>query len=656
MAHDGFFGPRFDEIVKGLQTEEQDETTAGAELAPAVAAPVSPHIPPVLTPMPFTAPPEIRPGGPETLRHRGTLSQRAAYWLTSRTGIQTMATTLGTPSAVLLIGEISAAQSAGWTGFGSTLLFLGGGALAVASLAKKFGNTITLGAFGTAALGAQLGMAALDSPWMALVGWTIGGVTAGSLRVGYANGRKKPEAELRILAAEAQVREASVVTEQYKALAQQSKARMEELKFHVALQAATAPAAVDAGPNLSGATREERELRHAFWVAFKVELPACPVTPTLTGWIADISLPADLARNAARQGWDKVATALGLPGRFALEDGASTNVLRAKFVDETRPRPDATWRPDRISPDARKASLGIDTETGEPVFIDADERLLICGASGTGKSWASRPLMAHWHTYGWLVLVDGKGEEGNVWESVCTVAREPEEILAVIDSAHVLMGERKAEMRERGISVWDGPQLTIVIDEGQVVLALPGLKKDDERMQRLVELSSLGRSRGVVLAWATQKPVMSGSAPGVNNLIAPNLLQRLSLRVADTQEAQTALDDCAHYNPQKIPAGTEWKGHGYLKGYGPALIRMWTMNDADVQALPAKHWSPAAVAAPAATAPAADPEAGLTDNQRAVLAAVRAGHDGPSDIERETGINKGSVKRALDRLEELRLI
>ncbi|MZE56148.1 hypothetical protein GTY86_33740 [Streptomyces sp. SID5770] len=664
MSHDGLFNARFDAIVRDLaDTEDDTETPETVALVP--AAPTLPPSPldeqdPVtpLAPLPpLTG--VVHPGGGTAAETKRSAASRARSWIVSRTGIQTAAVTLGAPSAVWVLTEVSAAQATGWTGLGSGVLIVGGGALGVWSLSKNLGDAVTVTGLGAATVGLQAALAVAPSAWAGFIGWTLGGLGAGAARVAYANGRKKPEAEVRILAAEAQRREAAVLTEQFKAQAMLHRAQLEQLKVHAALTAATAPEA-EKGPYLDGATHEERELRRAFWTAFKAELRACPVTPTLTGWIADIGLPADLARNAARQGWDKVATALGLPGRFALEDGASTNMLRAKFIDETRPRPDATWSPERISHDPRRASLGIDTETGEDVFIDSDERLLVCGASGTGKSWSTRPLMAHWHTYGWLVLIDGKGEEGNVWDSVCTVAREAEEIYAVIDSAHALMTSRKAEMRERGISVWDGEQVTVVVDEGQVVLALPGLKdgkEGAERLQRFIELSSLGRSRGVSLKWATQKPVMSGSSPGVHNLIAPNLLQRFSLRVADTQEAQTALDDCAYYNPQKVPAGDEWKGHGYLKGYGPSLIRTWKMTDTDVKALPAKHWAPAAGLVPSAAEELGENrEEGLTENQQAVLAAIRAGHAGPSDIERATGINKGSVKRAMDRLEDLELI
>ncbi len=253
---------------------------------------------------------------------------------------------------------------------------------------------------------------------------------------------------------------------------------------------------------------------------------------------------------------------------------------------------DVTWNMGHLSQDPLNMSIGINTETGEPVLIKADERTLVCGASGTGKSWMSRAMMAHAHIHGDLVVIDGKGEEGTVWADVARVVIEADEILAMIDELHAEMNARKLIMRKQGASVWKGRQLTAIVDEGQVVLALIASEKAEakDRLQRLIELSSLGRSRGVVLWWATQKPVMSGGAPGIDNLIAPNMLQRFSLRVADEQEARTALDDCAHYAPNLIPDDRSMRGHGYLKGFGPSLIQAWTMDDEAVKSLPRKVW------------------------------------------------------------------
>ncbi|MFH9118762.1 ATP-binding protein [Streptomyces globisporus] len=311
------------------------------------------------------------------------------------------------------------------------------------------------------------------------------------------------------------------------------------------------------------------------------------------------------------------------------------------------------WTPDRIPADPLMMSLGLDTETGDEVLVPFDERLLVSGASGTGKSWSFRPLIATAHLRGDVVLIDGKGEEANIWENVCRVAVEADEITTAVDDGHAEMTRRKHDMKKRGISVWDGRQLTVVIDEGQVILAL--IQRDKDRLQRLIELSSLGRSRGVVLWWATQYPLTDGAAPGVHKLIAPNLLTRFSLRVAGTTQAQVALDDCAHYAPHQIPDGREYRGHGYLKGYGPRMLRTWTLDDTGVRALPKSIWTPGNPTthqvAPAPlrlvknTAPS-----GIASNRDKVLGAVQAGARTAKEVADATGLNKGTVSREIKAL------
>ncbi|KFK91559.1 hypothetical protein IX27_00625 [Streptomyces sp. JS01] len=310
------------------------------------------------------------------------------------------------------------------------------------------------------------------------------------------------------------------------------------------------------------------------------------------------------------------------------------------------------WTPDRIPTDPLMMSLGLDTETGDEVLVPFDERLLVSGASGTGKSWSFRPLIATAHLRGDVILIDGKGEEANIWENVCRVAVEADEITATVDDGHAEMTRRKHDMKKRGISVWDGRQLTVVIDEGQVILAL--IQRDKDRLQRLIELSSLGRSRGVVLWWATQYPLTDGAAPGVHKLIAPNLLTRFSLRVAGTTQAQVALDDCAHYAPHQIPDGREYRGHGYLKGYGPRMLRAWTLDDTGVRALPKSIWTPGNPSGQAAPAPLRlvknNAASGIASNRDKVLGAVQAGARTAKEVADATGLNKGTVSREIKAL------
>lgn len=521
----------------------------------------------------------------QEFRHRtGTAARPQPKWYEGRTAkIAAWATAV--PTLVSGMANLSAHQ---WPG--GEVPFTGGIVFALATVAtlaglNKHWNPAASAVSAGMALGAlQFTTAAGSGGWMEVVAWLTG--AAGSVAYAIVWNRKhaRDRAEVALI-------DERRNTERLKGDAVRSASALKDTHLLLKIQAEQRAATANLQPVFQGATQVERDMRRAVWDAFQVELFSCDVRDTRTGYVATVGLPVALSRNAARAGWDKVLSALRADGRFIVADGRLSNELDVKFLD--RNKVDTTpmlWTPDQMAADSQhRASLGINTETGDPVEILFDERLLICGASGTGKSWSTRPLLAHAHLNGDLILLDGKGEEGNVWDRVCRVANESDEIEFVVDAAHDEMQRRKGVLKAEGKSVWTGRQLTVFVDEGQVILAL--LKGDAARMQRLRELASLGRSRGIVLWWATQKPTMSGSAPGIDSQMAGNLLQRFALRVATEQESRTALDDCAHYGPHSIPDDRAMRGHGYLKGYGPALVRTWTMDDAAVRALPSNVWS-----------------------------------------------------------------
>lgn len=514
----------------------------------------------------------------------------------------------------------------GWTGSIMTALSLCLGIMGMnhhwdmKATALLLGFTVGSVGFTTAATG---------SGWMDVVSWLIG--AAGTVGFKIVWNRKHAADKAKVALTVAKTR-----TELLKGDAVRTKSAISDAYQLLKLQEAQRAAMAAATPVMAGATPEERALRLAVWDVFGLNLVSCDVRFTRTGYVATVGLPVALGRDAARGSWDKVNSALRADGRFIISDGRLSNELDVKFLDRTKadtsPMP---WSPAVMPTGGNRdpkhfACIGIDTETGEHAYVQFDERLLVCGASGTGKSWSTRPLLAHAHTHGDMVMMDGKGEEANIWGDVCRVAIEAEEIEHLIDSIHIEMNERKAEMKDRKISVWDGPQLTVFVDEGQVILAL--VSQDRARMQRLRELASLGRSRGIVIWWATQKPTMSGNAPGIDSQMAGNLLNRFSLRVATEQEARTALDDCAHYGPNNIPDDRSMRGHGYLKGFGPSLLRTWTMDDDAVRQLPVKVWKGSSDMTPAdrvTTFLAAHPKA----SQR--------------DVATATGLSQSTVSRAL---------
>lgn len=343
-------------------------------------------------------------------------------------------------------------------------------------------------------------------------------------------------------------------------------------------------------------------------------------------------------------------TALRIEIKPGEHGGWATITLRTRLAGDGA---DMTWTPAR-------SGIGLDTVTGRPVQVPLDCRLIVCGMSGSGKSWSSRSLMARAHLVGDLVYVDGKGEEATIWEKICRVAVEPNEIRAAVAEVHREMNRRKVEMKRRGISVWDGRQLTLYVDEGRVILAL----KDKKMIQQLIDVSALGRSRGVILWWATQYPTTSGDAPGIHPQIAANADVRVSLRVKNLTHAQVALDDDADYGPQLIRR--DQRGHLYVSGHGPNLIRSWTMPDPLVRTLPTSVWH-AAPAGPGeknltvvpddddeTEVEYADPADTTASLDARVLGAV-AQADEPvrqAHIVTATGAAQGSISKAVKRLIE----
>lgn len=283
--------------------------------------------------------------------------------------------------------------------------------------------------------------------------------------------------------------------------------------------------------------------------------------------------------------------------------GRSSKVLysvRTRYVTDEL---DMLWHPDITT-------LGLDTVTGREVDVPRNERLLVGGASGSGKSWSTRALMARAVVHPNEELggfIDGKGEEATVWRGICTCAVTHEEIIEMIEREHARMEERAARMAERGLSKWDfqlGPRRLIPIDEGYSVLQAvieedkrrgKAPKGDEEYtflegpdksvMQKLTELSSQGRSREIIIMWMTQNPLRSGDDRGITSGIRTNFDFSFCLRVNTPQNTSTVLGDGAGVEPHFLPRGPRFRGHGYLNTHGPNLVRTWTVTDAMVALL-----------------------------------------------------------------------
>ncbi|OEJ93120.1 helix-turn-helix transcriptional regulator [Streptomyces thermolilacinus] len=317
------------------------------------------------------------------------------------------------------------------------------------------------------------------------------------------------------------------------------------------------------------------------------------------------------------------------------------------------------------------AAFGVDTVTGDEVRIPLGQRLLIAGRSGAGKSWSARPLLfdasegeAHR-----LVVIDLKRVEARNWEHRARTATTP-------DAAEEVVAELVEEMLERLDLVprgedtitptTDTPRITVFVDEGAEVVttakdALPGLES----------IARMGRAACIDLWWATQKPTMSGSSPGIPAQIAPQLSTVVSLAVSTPTEARTVLGEDAQakgWRAEDLPA----PGYALVRsgpGSKPNPVRTRALSPKEVVALPATPiWrrNAAAAGVSADAAPerpvlrlvkdvpqqkGAEAE-GLTEAETAVLGAIRAA-GGPvrqAAVVEASGVSKGAVSKAVRKL------
>lgn len=267
--------------------------------------------------------------------------------------------------------------------------------------------------------------------------------------------------------------------------------------------------------------------------------------------------------------------------------------VRTRYITDDL---DMLWHPDLTT-------LGRDTVTGEEVDVPRDQRLLVGGSSGSGKSWSTRSLMARAVTHPHERLagfLDGKGEEATFWRGVCPTFVSHDAIIEGIETAWDAMENRRVILEKENLGMWTtelGPRLLYVIDEGQVVLSAVEMEDrarnrrrfpDAEEapvgpeksvMQKLRELAAQGRTREVILMWMTQNPIVTGDGKGVTTEIKANFDYRLCLRVNSGDNTKVVLGDSPGVEPHKLPRGKRFRGYGYLNEHNRNLIHTWTVTD-----------------------------------------------------------------------------
>jgi S-DNA-T family DNA segregation ATPase FtsK/SpoIIIE len=294
---------------------------------------------------------------------------------------------------------------------------------------------------------------------------------------------------------------------------------------------------------------------------------------------------------------DQVRALLAVPDEVRTEIKPGGTADRSLIRVRTRVRDlDLTWNPGR-------KGLGLDADTAEGVHINTDDRILVAGTSGSGKSVALRVIMADVLTEpnAALVILDLKKVEGALWRHTARVETEPEGIQSVIDDLIVEMKEREDIMETHGVDLWvatpERPKIVVVVDEGAELMA-----EVPDSVGGLRSLARRARASRILLVWGTQKPTMTGNGPGLDSQISGQLTSRVCLAVAGAKETRVVFGEEATGNGWHAE-DLEMGGWALVQVQGekrtPNPMRIWFMTKEDVKALqPRSPWRRAKALSP----------------------------------------------------------
>ncbi|MBK3647254.1 helix-turn-helix domain-containing protein [Streptomyces sp. MBT33] len=453
------------------------------------------------------------------------------------------------------------------------------------------------------------------------------------------------------------------------------------------------------------ASAEERRLMErlapTFWVQHADERGLSGTlteNPELTpaGIICGVRLDGKWSAKELASKADSVRALLGMKSETRMQISRGSHGDRALIVIRTRSASDGVsmiWTPDHVG-------IGVDEVTGE--FVDvpmAGTHKLIAGVTNMGKSVSWRPwMMQAVRDPLWAgILLDPKRLEARLWHGkIRTEGHQRgsnEEIRqAIYDAIRELVAEMQHRQEIADVTQWvpteEYPNLLVVIEEGRQILQMAKDNRWKDVLDLIDDLYTLARATGIWIIWATQYP--SRTNGGVTAMVSENSLTVMSLTVDSPVSDRVVYGENAAlsgWEPSKL---NSVPGRALIKHKDrkPDPVRIWYVTDGTVTALPevdpwrtrattkltkvpapapapeveetetirpalhlVKNGGDFLLAPPAAEAPApvAIPD-DLTDNQAAVFQTVQDGASTNAEIAKATGMNPGSVDRAVKAL------
>lgn len=198
------------------------------------------------------------------------------------------------------------------------------------------------------------------------------------------------------------------------------------------------------------------------------------------------------------------------------------------------------------------------------LFIDIAQQhnVLVAGEVGSGKSCVIngviQTVLYHSPAKTRLILIDPKRTELFQWRNLPHVLRyasEQSEQIAALQYAIAIMDERLDDMQQRGLKLYDGADIYIIIDE-LADLLLTNKKQAKPLLQRLLQLSR-----------ASKIHVIAGSqcvnATVINTELRVNMTAIVGLRTATKAHSRLLVErpGCELFPDPQL----EHKAYGFYK-------------------------------------------------------------------------------------------